>query len=337
MYYQTKMSHLLSTKLSRSQYTVAIAGATGNLGSEICRIFLTEYRPFFSRVLGLVRNTSSPTALSLAAEGAELHQFGTSNDNAPLVKLLEGVDVVVNILPTTVTTELKNALFDAALKGGAKVYFPSEFGVDHRLNDFPGFDHSDWTHKRTHVAEIRQAAEDKLKVVAVYVGLFLEDSIGPWFGFDTASNSYTCVGEPTQRITFTAKSDIGRSLAELALIALSPVSSARVRDDLRIAGSVASFADVRDIAERVRAELDVGAKGIELKTEDLASFRERTRGHYLADPTISPADHLRILMAEGKLDYSGDNANEIVNPAQSIWKWKTVEDYIREVKGKPWC
>lgn len=42
-------------------------------------------------------------------------------------------------------------------------------------------------------------------------------------------------------------------------------------------------------------------------------------------------------MAEGKLDFTTDNDNELVNPDQKFWKWKTVEDYVREVGGRPWC
>ncbi len=34
-----------------------------------------------------------------------------------------------------------------------------------------------------------------------------------------------------------------------------------------------------------------------------------------------------VLIGEGKLDFS-DNSNELINPGQSLWKWKTVEDYL---------
>ena len=37
-------------------------------------------------------------------------------------------------------------------------------------------------------------------------------------------------------------------------------------------------------------------------------------------------------MGEGKLDFSGDVQNELVNPDERVWKWKTLEDEIR--KGK---
>lgn len=45
----------------------------------------------------------------------------------------------------------------------------------------------------------------------------------------------------------------------------------------------------------------------------------------------------RFIIAEGKLDHSKDNQNELVNPGESLWKWKTVDQYAKEVKGRPWC
>ena len=46
---------------------------------------------------------------------------------------------------------------------------------DHRLNDFPGYDHHEWEVKRELAQEARVlAAEGKTKVIAVYNGIFLE-------------------------------------------------------------------------------------------------------------------------------------------------------------------
>lgn len=33
-------------------------------------------------------------------------------------------------------------------------------------------------------------------------------------------------------------------------------------------------------------------------------------------------------MGEGKLDFSGDNANGLVNPAEAFWKWKSIADQL---------
>ncbi|KAI0926206.1 hypothetical protein AcW1_008430 [Taiwanofungus camphoratus] len=181
------MSYLMSTRLSRAQYVVAIVGATGSLGKEVVNVFLTAYRPFFPRVLALLRETSSPAAQALAAQGAELHKIDASNPGPSLVKALEGVDVLVSLVGRA-PLEYKNAVFEAALKNGVKVYFPSEFGSDYRLNDFPGWDNFDWNIKREHVAKAREIAQGKVKIVATYTGLFLEIAIAVSpFGIEAAT------------------------------------------------------------------------------------------------------------------------------------------------------
>ncbi|OBZ65409.1 hypothetical protein A0H81_14542 [Grifola frondosa] len=40
---------------------------------------------------------------------------------------------------------------------------------------------------------------------------------------------------------------------------------------------------------------------------------------------------LLVLMGEGILDLSKNNINELINPGEGKWKWKTVEDHIREI------
>ena len=37
----------------------------------------------------------------------------------------------------------------------------------------------------------------------------------------------------------------------------------------------------------------------------------------------------RVIVGEGKADFSAQNDDELVNPGQKLWKWKTVEDQLR--------
>ena len=39
---------------------------------------------------------------------------------------------------------------------------------------------------------------------------------------------------------------------------------------------------------------------------------------------------IRVAIAEGQLDMA-ENDNELVNPGQTLWKWKTTEDVLREI------
>lgn len=53
--------------------------------------------------------------------------------------------------------------------------------------------------------------------------------------------------------------------------------------------------------------------------------------------TFSLHPSCRLNVASGKADFSAENDNEFVNPRQSLWKWKTAEDFAKEVKGRPLC
>jgi hypothetical protein len=56
------------------------------------------------------------------------------------------------------------------------------------------------------------------------------------------------VGSPDALVTYTSKKDIARSVAQVVVQSLS--SSSKIPDDVRIAGAVASHAQVRDIMFR---------------------------------------------------------------------------------------
>ena len=85
-------------------------------------MFLTAYRPFFPRVIALVRDAKSSAAEKLASAGAEVYRLDDAN-------ALSGVDVLVSTLNVSAVSDVQDALFDRALSAGVRVYFPSEFGM----------------------------------------------------------------------------------------------------------------------------------------------------------------------------------------------------------------
>ncbi|KAI0645564.1 hypothetical protein C8Q79DRAFT_911353 [Trametes meyenii] len=299
---------------SKSTASVAIIGGTGSLGHEITTVFLTEYRQYFPTVRVISRDPSSSKAQEFAKQGAELFAL-----DGALEKAFAGVDVIVNILPGSLPKDVKQKITEAAIKSGPKVYFLSEFGIDHRLSDFPGFLHEEWAGKVEIAAETRALAQGKAKVIALYNGAFLELLLAPFLGFDLQNNVFTPYGPASQRFAVTAKADIGRSVARLALLSLDPSTAAQVPDEVRIAGSIVSFEEVRDTFARVK-----GLPKGEIKEQDLAKIKEGLRqnkgGNFL--------DYLRIVLGENKLNFA-ENSNELINPGEKFWKWKTVEDEIR--------
>ncbi|OJT13021.1 hypothetical protein TRAPUB_10430 [Trametes pubescens] len=302
-------------------YSVAIVGGTGRLGYEISVVFLDEFRTTFPIVRVLTRDPSTARAQTLASKGAMLQVLDSTDVAQSLLETFVHADVVINALNVSAPKALKKQVAAAAVASGARVFFLSEFGVDHRENDFPGYDHHDWDVKRELAAHAREVARGTpTQVVAVYTGLFIELSLNPFLGFDIDNNVFTCFGPPTQKVSFTSKADVGRALARLSALALEPFTATQVPDELRLSGNAVTYEEVRNLIAEAK-----GVRMGEIKSEDLDQLKRKLRD----TPDSHVVEYIRVLMGEGKLDFSRDNANSLVNPAEAFWKWKSVADQLR--------
>ena len=75
----------------------------------------------------------------------------------------------------------------------------------------------------------------------------------------------------------------------------------------------------------------ISGKKIEQNEIELSSFKTKATERSEGDP----AAFIRFVMGEGKLGFS-QNENELVNPGEKLWKWKTIKDYAKEVGGLSW-
>lgn len=224
----------------------------------------------------------------------------------------------------------KEALLRALLETDIRLYIPSEFGVDHTIHDFP---HPEWDAKKHHFAIAQEVLPKSTKVIRVFIGLFLEDSIGWWFGFDTKKSVYEAVGSAEKKASFTSVDDVGKVLAVLAGMSVEELE--KVPDQLHISGTSASMSEVAklmvDAQNMPRSEISV-------KTIDAAEYRRKTMESGARDP----AGYLRFLIGNRSIDHRskaeggiGDD-NELVNPGGTRWKWKSMADYAAETYGRPW-
>ncbi|KAH9890052.1 NAD-P-binding protein [Cubamyces lactineus] len=304
--------------MSIQSYSVAIVGGTGLLGAQASNAFLAEFKSNFHTVRVLTRDPSSSGSLDLASKGAHLYKLDESNLARSLDEAFKGVDVIVNALSGGTPIEVKGAVLEAAAGNDVKVYFLEEYGVDHRINNHDGYEHPVFLGKQRFAAETRKLLHGR-KVIALYVGLFLEFALTV-MGIDLEKNAYTCVGSPSQKFTLTAAADIGRSIARLAILSLDPQTASSVPDDVHITGQATSYEEIRDAVSRVRGVPPAG-----VTARDLKQFRDGI----IRDQASDFFDHLKLVIAEGKSDFSSDNVKNLINPGETFWKWKTVEDHVR--------
>lgn len=297
---------------------VAVAGGTGVLGKEIVRALLDpQFRGKYQDVILLTRNANSPSALEGISKGAIVREYSTDNERA-ITNALAGVDILINVVaPVDKEFENKIAAAVTSPSSNIKLYLPSEFGVEHYLHDFK---HPVWDKKKAHVEAV--SGRKDLKLCLVFPGLFTEYSIGPWLGLNTKEGKYELIGSGDTPVSFTSIVDIGNAVA--SALANIPVESFPKK--LYFSGDPVTL---RQVAEIMKA---AGANEIEVSNLDLAEYKAKT----LSTTGSDPAACLRFLMAEEKIN-NEKNDNELVNPGGKLWKWRTMKEYAKETRGRPWA
>jgi uncharacterized protein YbjT (DUF2867 family) len=193
--------------------TVLVAGATGYLGSEICRQ-LTEKN---KKVKALVRVTSDVNKVArLKTLGIETVE-GDLKDKDSLKNALRGVSAVISTVSSTlsrqegdsiqtVDDEGQNNLIDAAIRAGVSHFVFISFCI--MPGEFPL-----QTAKRK--AE-KHLMESGLNYTILRPTYFMEVWLSPALGFDYPNAKATIYGEGKSRISWIAIKDVA-SFAVAAL------------------------------------------------------------------------------------------------------------------------
>ncbi|KAJ9627284.1 hypothetical protein H2203_003746 [Taxawa tesnikishii (nom. ined.)] len=284
---------------------VAIAGATGHLGQHLTNILLSPtYRSSFASIIVLTRQDpkSSQLLSKWQSSGAQIRSYDSDN----MASSLSGIDVLINAIGST-GHDMKDKIASALPSTDVKIYLPSEFGVDHTVHDFPL---PEWDYKKSHAA-------------GVYCGLFMEDSIAHWFGFGVPEKGrYESVGGKETPVAFTSLDDVGRAVAVLCAMPAEDVP-----EEVHLAGDNVSMAGIAALMEAAGGG-EIGVEEVELQP-----YKER----FVKSGEKKPSHYLRFLMGEGKIDHSGNgmlsNENDVVNPGETKWKWKTMKDWATETHG----
>ncbi|KAH9916752.1 uncharacterized protein BXZ73DRAFT_53647 [Epithele typhae] len=298
--------------------TFVILGGTGNLGEPLATL-VEEYKDAYPVIRFTTRDPASAKAKELVALGA--HAFAFSD---PLDTILAGAAVVASIIPTATEATILPELVPAMVRNGVQVFFTSEYGNDLRNINFPGYEHPDWAGKLANRATaIALAKGSDLILIPVATGVFM-----PWaahMSVDWAAGS-TIGFSPGRRMATTDLPDIARALARLAVLARDPATRASVpsaEGGVRIASQFITSAEVVEAVKK--------AKGVELTVTpfDAEQSRETLKAIYPPKELSAFVLYAGVLIEEGLADYSADCHNELVNPGEKYWKWKTFEELLR--------
>lgn len=306
--------------MAEEPLSIAIFGATGALGSSIVNAFLEIHvRKCFGRLIAYSRDEHKLERWRTQA-GISLRRYSIGSIQDSIVD----VDIVINAVNTSDTNFHTNLLKAIAVVRSTKIYFPSEFGIDGSTLDFR---HDSFERSKS-LSHLARKSLHSTKICQVFPGIFLENVLGSWLGLvDTTSSNemrLISVGSKHTPISCTSVIDIGRSVAQLCLLPAS-----QIPDIIHLAGTTNSIADMAEILARERSEC---IKVVELSLPDY-------KASVLVSSPSNEAEYLKFVIGEGKVNHGKGglwNGNELVNPRECRWKWKTFEDMVKETDGRPW-
>jgi nucleoside-diphosphate-sugar epimerase len=245
--------------------TIAVAGATGDLGGRIVNALLERG----AQVCALVRGgTGGDKLAKLERRGvtvAQVHMASVSE----LARACAGASCVVSALQglREVIVDGQSVLLDAAIAAGVPRFIPSDFSID--FTRLPAGENRNLDLRREFHGRLDQSP---IAATSILNGAFAEllTSRMPLLDLEAKRVSYW--GDADQRMDFTTMDNTAAFTAAAALDASAPKI-------LRIAGDAKSARELASVAGELKnAEFELVCLG---SLDDLAALIRRVRA---ADP-----------------------------------------------------
>ncbi len=289
---------------------VLVAGSTGMLGSEICRLLLKQGQ----QVRALVRASADAEAVkSLSAAGAEIVR-GDIRDAASLGRACQGANAVISTVSSMPTRYVagendiarvddagSKSLIDAARQARTSRFVLISFTPD---NSFP-------------LRDAKRAAEAHLKEsgmtwTVLQASFFMEAWLSPMVGFDYSKATARIYGTGEKPVSYVSFRDVAR-------IAVASLKNSAAKDAVVRIGGPEAISQRR--AVQVFEEAGSGPFTVEVVPESALAAQQEGA----ADPMQqSFAGLMRALAGGDRVD---------MGPTEKAFgiRLKSVQEYAREV------
>ncbi|KAF8195205.1 hypothetical protein K438DRAFT_1906563 [Mycena galopus ATCC 62051] len=288
--------------------SVLLIGASGALGRPLVEEFQRQ-RARFNRV-------------AVLSDPAKVHKFEEVKNNGIEVisgsflnfECYQGFDVVVSLTGNG-AMRLQPAMIEAAVAGGVRHFYPSEFGTDiNRNNNWQFRYFRDKVATRDHLAATARAFPD-FHYTLMLTGAFSEWAAGPFSGVDLEKHIVKAYGFLEAEISVTAMKDIVRYTVDSIFL---PFPAGKSRRDIRIRGDHLTWAQLIALLEEVQG---VKYKATFIDPQEAANKQEEARqrgdeeGELMwAGKTLGPAGRVVIPLPldNDKFDFKPESLRAIL-------------------------
>jgi uncharacterized protein YbjT (DUF2867 family) len=291
---------------------ILVAGATGLLGSEICRRLVAAGHA----VRGLVRRTSNPTTVErLRALGVDLAE-GDLRDRASLDAACRGVRTVVSTATTTLSRQPGDsiegtdrdgqlALVEAAVAAGAQQFV---------LVSYSGrIPEADPLTRAKRTVE-RRVKESGMTYTILRPSIFMEVWLSPALGFDYPAGRVTLYGSARNPISWV-------SLGDVAAMAVASVEHPAA------CNAVIEFGGPEPVAplEVVKRFEHATGRDIEVQLVPEEALAEQRR---------TATDSLQEAFAALMTAYARGDVHDAAGVQRTFgMRFRTLDDYIAQCAG----
>lgn len=290
---------------------ILVAGATGMLGSEICR----RLRKRGERVRGLARETSSPEKVAnLETTGVEIVR-GDLKDRGSLDAACAGAEVVISTVSVITSAQAGDsfeatdsagtiALIDAARQAGARQFIFVSFNTE-SVAEAPIV-----TAKRDVEEHLKRSG---LEYTILHPGYFMEIWLGPHIFADPAAGTARLYGSGTKPLGYVA-------VADVAEVAVRSVRNPQARN--------ATFDFAGDyVSQRDAIKLFEEASGKAFTVTEVPEPALDAQWKGAADPFTKTFSALMLSVARGGLT-AGECPASVVPE-----RWQSVRENIASRVG----
>ncbi|KAJ6517979.1 hypothetical protein C8R47DRAFT_960115 [Mycena vitilis] len=221
--------------------SVLLIGASGSLGAPLVKEFQKQ-RARFARV-------------AILADPAKAHKFAEVQENGiDLVvgsfldsKSYQGFDVVLSLVGNALM-RLQPGMIEAAVAGGVRHFYPSEFGTDVARDGVWQFRYfRDKVVTRDHLAATAKARPD-FRYTLMLVGGFSEWVASAFSGVDHEKHTIEAYGYPDAEVSTTAIPDIVRYTVDSILL---PFPAGQSRREIRVRGDHVTWTKLIALLEEI--------------------------------------------------------------------------------------